>query len=91
MASSESYSGEERRMERRQRVFKSGRVRFNRGYGAFECVVRNRSTNGAMLAFGDTAAIPGKFEFEITGEDRRHIASVRWRTMTGLGVSFGIA
>jgi DeoR/GlpR family transcriptional regulator of sugar metabolism len=57
----------ERRSQKRHRVLKGAIIRFNKGYGAFECVVRNLSENGAKLTFGETSAVPAAFELKIAG------------------------
>jgi hypothetical protein len=88
---SESSSGmdhAERRSQRRHRVLKGAIIRFNKGYGAFECVVRNLSENGAKLTFGETSAIPAAFELKIAGDERMREAHVRWRSPDSIGVSF---
>ncbi|MDQ6433570.1 PilZ domain-containing protein [Mesorhizobium sp. LHD-90] len=77
----------DRRQEDRRRVFKGARLTFNKGYGAFECVVRNVSESGARLVFGDTSAIPSHFDLLMSGEERARKATVRWRSVTALGVS----
>lgn len=79
---------EERRAKTRHRVFKGGVLSFNNGYGAFECVVRNLSTGGAKLAFGDTTAVPPRFDLHISGEAEPRAATVCWRSLTELGVRF---
>jgi len=84
----EGAAHEERRREQRQRVFKGGSLRFNRGYGALECVVRNLSVHGARLAFGDTTAVPAHFDLQVSGEPAARAAHVRWRTLTDIGVEF---
>lgn len=78
----------ERRRDTRHRVFKGGRLSFNKGYGALECVVRNLSARGARLAFGDATAVPNAFELEITGEGVNRSAVVRWRAPMAIGVEF---
>ncbi|MEQ1953170.1 PilZ domain-containing protein [Mesorhizobium yinganensis] len=78
----------DRRASERRRVLKGAKLTFNKGYGSFECVVRNVSDHGARLTFGDTSAIPSQFDLLISGEDRARRATVRWRSMTALGVSF---
>ncbi len=83
-----SYFGTERRMAQRHRVLKGGRLKFNKGYSVFECVVRNRSDLGALLALGDTSAIPARFDLDIVGEAAPRSVSLRWRSMSALGVSF---
>lgn len=77
----------DRRKEDRRRVLKGGRISFNKGFNVFECVVRNTSTSGARLDFGETSAIPCRFELLVAGEDVKRTATVRWREMTVLGVS----
>lgn len=79
---------EDRRMAVRRRVLKGCTLRFNNGYGALECVVRNLSAGGALLRFGDTSAVPPRFALTIAGEDAARPAQVRWRTTTDLGVAF---
>lgn len=78
----------ERRTADRRRVLKGARLAFNKGFGAYECVVRNISDKGARLSFGETSAVPSQFDLQIAGEDLFRKATVRWRTMTALGVSF---
>jgi hypothetical protein len=78
----------ERRLAPRQRVLKGGRLKFNKGYSVFECIVRNRSVTGVLLDLGDTSAIPGHFDLDIAGEKLPRAVTVRWRNMTALGVSF---
>ena len=48
----------ERRAEIRRKALKGGLVAFNKGYSAYECVVRNVSQHGARLVFADIAAVP---------------------------------
>jgi len=78
----------DRRSRQRHRVLKGAIIRFNNGYGAFECVVRNLSENGAKLTFGETSAVPAAFELKIAGEEEKRQARVRWRSSESVGVSF---
>lgn len=78
----------ERRAATRRRVLKGATLSFNKGYGALECVVRNESEKGALLAFGETSAVPPSFDMTIKGSDAIRAAQVRWRTMTQVGVEF---
>lgn len=80
----------ERRSETRHRVFKGGRLSFNKGYGALECVVRNLSVRGARLALGETTAVPNAFSLQIAGEVNPRRAIVRWRSPAAVGVEFEI-
>lgn len=79
---------EERRREMRCRAFKGATLVFNGGYGAFECVVRNISGHGARLKFGDASAVPARFDLTISGDGHSRPASVRWRSLTDVGVEF---
>ena len=78
----------ERRTQPRRRVLKGAIIRFNKGYGAFECVVRSLSENGAKLTFGETSAVPAAFELKIAGDERVREARVQWRSADSVGVSF---
>jgi hypothetical protein len=78
----------ERRAEDRRRVLRGATLTFNKGYGAFECTVRNQSPTGARLRFGETSAVPAFFDLQISGEGVRRQARVRWRNLTDVGVSW---
>jgi hypothetical protein len=84
--SSPDMNHAERRSQPRRRVLKGAIIRFNKGYGAFECVVRNLSENGAKLTFGETSAVPAAFELKIAGDERMREARVRWRSPDSVGV-----
>lgn len=86
MTATETFS--ERRTEQRRRVLKGGTLRFNRGYGAIEGVVRNESAKGAMLSLGETAGVPAAFDLYVAGNAEPRHANVRWRTATLVGVEF---
>lgn len=77
----------ERRIFDRHRTLRGAVLTFNKGYSAFECMVKNQSRNGAKLAFGETMAVPNRFDIQIAGDDTRHTARVCWRTATEIGVS----
>jgi hypothetical protein len=78
----------DRRGESRRRVFKGGRLLFNQGYGALECVVRNLSQRGARLSMGETTGVPPSFVLQIAGEEGTRPARVRWRTTGEVGIVF---
>jgi hypothetical protein len=50
--------------------------------------VRNVSDTGALLAFGDTSAVPPAFNLAIRGGSAVRAAQVKWRTMRDVGVAF---
>ncbi len=78
----------DRRGAPRHRVLKGGTLRFNKGFGAMECVVRNQSADGALLVFGETTGAPNYFDLSIVSDAARP-AQVRWRSMTAVGVDLG--
>jgi hypothetical protein len=78
----------ERRSSLRRRVLKGATLTFNKGFSAFECVVRNQSAEGALLSLAETFSLPAQFEVAIAGDDMHRTARVRWRSMTALGVEF---
>lgn len=78
----------ERRSAARRRVLKGAMLSFNKGYSAFECVVRNVSEKGAKLSLAETFSLPASFEVRISGEETSRKAHVRWRSMTSLGIEF---
>ncbi|MBO6716767.1 MAG: PilZ domain-containing protein [Rhizobiaceae bacterium] len=78
----------ERRGAPRRRVLKGGTLRYNRGYAALECIVRNLSDTGARLAFGETAAVPSEFDFWLAGSETPVRAAIRWRGLEDVGIEF---
>ena len=77
----------ERRAHERRRVLRGAVLTFNKGYGAFECRVRDQTFGGVRLVFGETTAVPNSFTLQISGESVRRTGRVRWRSPTELGVS----
>lgn len=82
-------SSADRRSARRNRVLKGATLTFNKGYGAFEGVVRDLNDAGARLSFGDASAVPSSFILRIGDDARARLASVRWRSASMVGVAFG--
>lgn len=78
----------ERRSEPRRRTFKGATLRFNGGYRVFDCIVRDQSTSGARLSFGDCSGVPALFELKLAGEDCPRAAVMRWRRATEAGITF---
>lgn len=76
---------EQRRSERR-RVLKGATISFNRGFSAYECVVRNRSAGGAMIIINEGLPLPSRFAISIAGEAAAHEAEVRWRCGAAAGL-----
>jgi hypothetical protein len=79
---------EERRHTQRRRVLKGATLSFNRGYSAFECVVRNQSDGGVRISLAETFAVPTSFRLAISGESQIRSAHVAWRRTDEMGVTF---
>ena len=79
---------DERRIEPRRRILKTGRLAFNHRQSVIECLVRNFSTAGACLEVVSQAGIPPTFDLEIDGEAAQRHCSVAWRSDNKIGVKF---
>jgi hypothetical protein len=77
-----------RRAEPRARTLKRGLIVFHDGHSVFDCTVRNLSSGGAMLLFGDPVGVPSHFDLAIRPSHDRRVCTVRWRDENALGVSF---
>jgi hypothetical protein len=87
MALAESNQGNHRGAAQRCRALNVGELRSNKGYGALERILRQRSrTGGARLAFGETSITPS--HFEIGADGTCLMTTLRWRTVATLGVAF---
>jgi hypothetical protein len=80
--------GDDSRHEPRQRVFKGGRIIFNRGYSVFDCRVRNLSAGGAMLEMPSLLGIPSHFDIALDASNKHRPCTVMWRTEKLMGVAF---
>lgn len=87
----ENLSSSDQRRVRRQRVFKGALLRFDSGYGSRECLVRNLSTHGARLSFGDVCDVPVRFDVRLSDSDVFRPATVRWRRGGEMGIAFADA
>lgn len=87
-AAKAGFQGTERRAAQRHRVLKGATLSFNKGYSAFECVVRNLSDGGARLSLAETFGLPARFRLAIVGDEGGRMAHVVWRRSGEIGVSF---
>lgn len=79
---------EERRQAHRPRVLKGADIRFNKGYGAYSCTVKNLTNDGAMVFIEDCSGLPAEFDFVIKGEENVHRASIAWHKVGKAGLRF---
>ena len=83
-----SPEGAERRVERRVRALKGGRIVFNGDKSVFDCRIRNLSTGGALLEVPSMLGIPSHFDLIMDAAIARRPCSVRWHTDRLMGVRF---
>jgi hypothetical protein len=78
----------ERRIDARPRALKSAHIRFNKGYSAYEAVIRDMTGGGARLRFGDLVDVPSRFEMRVRPDEEWRSAEVCWRQGFDIGVRF---
>jgi hypothetical protein len=79
---------DERRRSVRQRCFLYGRVYFNNGRNALDCIIRDISYEGARIVFSEPVNIPDEIRLAIPERNRMFDAIVRWRHANTIGVVF---
>lgn len=77
----------ERRGALRRRVQKHARVHFSEGRCTLLGMMLDQSEHGARIRFGDICAMPEIFDLEIEGSDRPRRATIRWRSLTEIGIT----
>lgn len=87
MADGEPLPRPERRHQPRQRALK-GALIVTGHTGAYDCVVRNLSEDGAKLTLPSTIGIPDTFSLMLPAEQRMAPARAIWRTGTEIGIAF---
>lgn len=79
---------EEKRIIRRRRVLKGGKIIFADGNSVVDCVIRNLSVAGARLEVPTTVGLPQEFTLVDSHSGRSYIAKVAWRRGETMGVEF---
>lgn len=77
-----------RRRERRVRVVRSGRIVFNHGFCAVDCVVRNVSAGGAMIDVPSIVGIPERFSLITADQPSGRIGMIVWRVGNLAGIHY---
>jgi hypothetical protein len=70
----------------RHRVFKAGKIAFNRA-GVIDCIIRNWSETGACLSVASPLGIPEHFRLLRDGHDPQ-MCRVVWRKDKQIGIAF---
>ena len=79
---------DERRTALRTRTLKSARIVIDPRTSALDCIVRNLSSDGALLLIS-SLAVPDRFDLIFSASRARHACRVAWRGSDRVGVAFG--
>ena len=85
---SQNTDRENRRRAPRVRTLKAARIVINGGYSVYDCLIRNLSDTGAMLAMSAPQGVPSQFQIMMDAAKQRRQCTVRWRSENALGMSF---
>ena len=77
----------DRRRARRVRTLKGARIVVAGGYAVYDCVIRNLSQTGALIALPTVLGVPSHFEIQMDATKQRRQCTVRWRSQNAIGVS----
>ena len=77
-----------RRTAPRGKMFKGAHIRFNKGYSAYEAIVRDISPSGVRLRFGEMVELPPVFDLRVGNDGAYHEAHVAWQRGLEIGVAF---
>lgn len=78
----------ERRTSQRRRTYLGGVIAYNSRSCTIECLVRDLSPSGAMIAIPSTISLPGEFEIAIHKQGESRPARTIWLTETRAGIQF---
>jgi hypothetical protein len=79
---------DDKRITRRQRVLKSGKIVFADGASVVDCVIRDLSTTGARLDVPNTVGLPQEFTLLDVHSGKSYAAKAAWRRGQRMGVEF---
>ena len=77
----------EKRNAPRRRILKAGTISFGAAAG-IDCVVRNLSETGALLAVESSVGVPNTFTLVVLSEKLKRKVEVKWRRARSIGVAF---
>ena len=77
----------ERRRHPRQRSLLGGRIILHNGRATLNCVVRNLSGSGAMIACGTAVTLPQVFDLLVPSKNRHMRVCLVWRAADRAGVA----
>ena len=77
-----------KRIARRQRVLKQGKILLTNNMTVIDCTVRDMSQTGARLICADPGAIPNDFRLVLVADRLMRDVHVVWRRPDSVGVTF---
>lgn len=77
------------RNSQRRRSLIGARIISNNGFSSLDCLVRDISETGARLKVENSVAIPDQFSLALS-DGRSFPATVRWRRVDMIGISFDV-
>ncbi|WP_170263291.1 PilZ domain-containing protein [Blastochloris sulfoviridis] len=78
---------EDRRRHPRLRSLIGGRIIFNDGRSTLDCVLRNISPGGALIACSAAVSLPEIFDLLLPSKNRRLRVRLVWRHEDQLGIA----
>ena len=79
---------DERRNSHRARVIYGAAVDFNGRQSIFDCVIRNYSSNGALIEFANGTAVPDTLNLTIRHRGETVTAKTVWQSHNRAGLAF---
>jgi hypothetical protein len=77
-----------KRVARRQRVLKDGKMLLPNNMTVVDCTIRDLSPTGARLLCSDPGVIPNEFRLVFIAERQMRDVKVMWREPAQVGVHF---
>jgi hypothetical protein len=78
----------ERRKLQRSRVYLGASIAYDNKRSTLDCVVRNVTAEGAMIATTNSSVLPQVFEVVLPSKAQSFLGKVVWRAAERMGVSF---
>ena len=78
----------ENRKSHRNRMLQGGKIVYGRSALLIDCMIRDRSDEGARLKVANAAEVPDRIRLFVIGENAVTAARVIWRSAREVGIEF---
>lgn len=78
----------ERRKHHRKRMLQAGKIVYGKDALLIDCMIRDRTDNGARLKVADSKDVPEQIRLFIAGENTITNSKVIWRSEREIGIEF---